>query len=75
MCEKTKALRTLGGFCWHLGKTVDMSLVDELVMRGSGAALVDTEEVLLGYIYELIHKNTTRNQTPKGEKIKVDHVF
>lgn len=27
-----------------------MSLVDKLVVRGSGAALVDTEEVLLGNI-------------------------
>lgn len=33
-----------------LRQTVDVSLVDELVVRGSGAALVDAEEVLFGYI-------------------------
>lgn len=33
-----------------LGQTVDVSLVDELVVRGSGAALVDAEEALLGNI-------------------------
>lgn len=37
-------------FCCHLGQIVDMSLVDKLVVRRSGAALVDAEEVLLGNI-------------------------
>lgn len=34
-----------------LGKTVDVSLVYELVVRGSGAALVDAEKVLLCNIW------------------------
>lgn len=44
-------MRALGVFFCHLGKTVDVSLVYELVVRGSGAALVDAEEALLGNIY------------------------
>lgn len=46
-------------------------------MRGSGAALVDTEEVLLGYIYELIQTQEMKHQGEVNyeEKIKVDHVF
>lgn len=46
----------------NLGKTVDMSLVDELVVRRSGAALMNAEEVLLGNIYELIQKGDTKGK-------------
>lgn len=46
----------------NLGKTVDMSLVDELVVRRSGAALMNAEEVLLGNIYELIQKGDTKEK-------------
>lgn len=39
-----------------------MSLVDELVVRRSGAALMNAEEVLLGNIYELIQKGDTKEK-------------
>lgn len=39
-----------------------MSLVDELVVRRSGAALMNAEEVLLGNIYELIQKGYTKEK-------------
>lgn len=52
-CLKTKSE--------NLGKTVDMSLVYELVVGRGGAALVNAEEVLLSNIYELIQK---------GDKLK-----
>lgn len=39
-----------------------MSLVDELVVRRSGAALMNAEEVLLGNIYELIQKGDTKGK-------------
>lgn len=50
----------------NLGKTVDMSLVDELVVRRSGAALMNAEEVLLGNIYELIQKGDKRKKKIKA---------
>lgn len=34
-----------------LGEAVDVSLIDELVMRGRSATLVDAEEVLLSHIW------------------------
>lgn len=51
----------------NLGKTVDMSLVDELVVRRSGAALMNAEEVLLGNIYELIQKGDTKEKRKKKQ--------
>lgn len=42
-----------------------MSLVDELVVRRSGAALMNAEEVLLGNIYELIQKGDTKEKKKK----------
>lgn len=42
-----------------------MSLVDQLVVRGSGAALVDAEEVLLGNIWV---KKTKTNELRDLEK-------
>lgn len=38
-----------------------MPLVDQLVVRRSGAALVDAEEVLLGNVY--VKKTKTKEQT------------
>lgn len=43
-----------------------MSLVDELVVRRSGAALMNAEEVLLGNIYELIQKGDTKEKKKKA---------
>lgn len=54
MKHKAMIFENTGCFGCHLGQTVDVSLIDELVVRGGGAALVDAEEVLLGYIYETV---------------------
>lgn len=42
-----------------------MSLVDKLVVRGSGAALVDAEEALLGNIC----MKTKTEELRRGEKV------
>lgn len=48
---------------FHLGQTVDVCLVDELVVGWGCAALVDAEEVLLGNIYQTGQEN--QNTTNK----------
>lgn len=53
-------------FLYHLGQIVDMSLVNKLVVRGSGAALMDAEEVFLGNIWL---KKTKKGTKRLGDKV------